>query len=134
MTDDNRSELEHLVRVAAQTADDKKGHETLIIDVGNVLAVTEFFVISSAPNSRMVRSIAESIEAEVKAIGGPAPKRIEGLRELTWVLMDYGDFIVHVFTEETRRFYDLERLWKDMPRLSWEPLVRSGSPVEDLDA
>jgi len=84
-----------------------------------VLAITDSFVITSAPNDRLVRGIADAIEMAVKEAGGPGPLRVEGLREGQWVLLDYGDFVVHVFLEETRSFYDLERLWRDAPRVDW---------------
>lgn len=106
-------------RVAARAADEKKGLDTVVLQVGEVLVITDFFVISSAPNSRQVRTIAEAVEANVKAAGGPSPLRIEGQKDLTWVLLDYGDMVVHVFNDETRRFYDLERLWRDVPRVPW---------------
>ena len=86
-----------------------------------VLAITDSFLIASAPNERLVRAIAEEIERQIKDLGGPAPLRVEGLREGDWVLLDYGDFVVHVFREETRRFYDLERLWSDAPRMAVTP-------------
>jgi len=106
-------------RVAARAADAKNGVEPVVIEVGSVLAITEYFVITSAPNPRLVRTIADSIEEAVRDVGGPSPLRVEGLSDLTWVLIDYGDLVVHIFAEDTRRFYDLERLWKDMPRLAW---------------
>ena len=109
--------------VAAQAAAAKKGDDIVILDVGQVLVITDTFVITSASNDRLVRSIAEEIEKRIKEEGGPAPLRIEGLREAEWVLLDYGDFVVHVFLEETRRFYDLERLWSDAPRVPWEERV-----------
>jgi ribosome-associated protein len=108
--------------VAAQAAASKKGDDIVILDVGQVLVITDTF-ITSATNDRLVRSIAEEIEKRIKEEGGPAPLRIEGLREAEWVLLDYGDFVVHVFLEETRRFYDLERLWSDAPRVPWEERV-----------
>lgn len=111
--------VHHWCEVAAQAAASKKGDDTVILDVGEVLAITDSFVITSAPNDRLVRAIAEEIERRVKEEGGPAPRRIEGRREAEWVLLDYGDFVVHVFLEETRRFYDLERLWADAPRVGW---------------
>ena len=106
-------------RVAARAADDKKGLDPVVIEVGSVLAITEYFVITSAANPRLIRTIADSIEEAVRDVGGPSPLRVEGLHDLTWVLIDYGDMVVHVFADDTRRFYDLERLWKDMPRLAW---------------
>ena len=115
--------------VAAQAAASKKGLDTVILDVGEVLAITDSFVITSANNDRLVRTIAEEIEKQVKQAGGPVPMRMEGRREAEWVLLDYGDFVVHVFLEETRRFYDLERLWADAPRVDWQeraPAIAAG--------
>jgi ribosome-associated protein len=108
------------VEVAAQAAASKKADDVVILEVGEILAITDSFVIASAPNDRLVRTIAEEVEKQIKELGGPGPLRIEGKREGEWVLLDYGDFVVHVFREDTRRFYDLERLWSDAPRLTWE--------------
>lgn len=104
---------------AARAADDKLGQATLVIDVGDVLSITEQFVITSAGNTRQVATIAQEIEEQVSAEGGPKPLRIEGLDDLHWVLLDYGAFVVHVFLDETRAYYELERLWADVPRLEW---------------
>jgi ribosome-associated protein len=124
MTSFNELEsVHHWCEVAAQAAASKKGDDIVILDVGAVLVITDSFVITSAPNDRLVRTIAEEVERRIKEVGGPAPLRIEGQREAEWVLLDYGDFVVHVFLEETRRFYDLERLWADAPRVAWEEAV-----------
>jgi ribosome-associated protein len=105
--------------VAAKAADDKKADDVLVLDVGDTLGITDAFVIVSAPNSRLVAFLADTIEAQVKQAGGPGPLAVEGLDECSWVLMDFGGFVVHVFLEETRRYYDLERLWADAPRIDW---------------
>ena len=110
-----------LARVAAQAADGKKGLDTLILDVGNVLAITEAFVVTSAGNRRQVRTIADAVEEEAKILLERAPLRVEGLADLQWVLLDYGDVVVHVFADETRRFYEIERLYRDAPRIEWTP-------------
>jgi ribosome-associated protein len=89
--------------------------------MADVLGITGAFVISSGQNDRQVRAIVEEVEQRLKERGGPAPDRIEGLDDARWVLMDYGDFIVHVFLDEARSFYDLEHLWSDVPRLTWGP-------------
>ena len=115
-------ELLRLVRVAAAAADDKKADETLIIDVGDVFAVSDYFVITSGSNPRQVHAIADAVEEEVKDAGGPGPVRVEGLDQREWVLMDYGAFVVHVFHRKQRDFYQLERLWGDRPRVEWEPM------------
>lgn len=90
-----------------------------MLAVGAVLAVTEHFVITHGTNSRQVRTIAEEVERRVTEAGGPKPLRVEGLDDLSWVLIDYGDFVVHVFDEDARRYYELERLWADVPSVDW---------------
>ena len=106
---------------AAAAADERKGEDTVVIDVGDVLVVTDLFVITHGNNARQVRSITEGVEELVKQAGGPSPLRIEGADDRQWVLLDYGPFVVHVFDAERRALYQLERLWGDCPRLSWEP-------------
>jgi ribosome-associated protein len=105
--------------LAAYVADDKKGEDTVVLLVGEVLAITGAFVITSAPNTRLVRTLADEIEKQIKEDGGPSPRRVEGLRDLSWVLLDYGDFVVHIFLDETRHFYDIERLYRDVPKIDW---------------
>jgi ribosome-associated protein len=110
---------EHWAVEAARAADDKRGVDTVVLAVGSVLAITEHFVITHGTNSRQVRTIADEVEQRVSGAGGPKPIRIEGLDDLSWVLMDYGDFVVHVFSEDARHFYELERLWADVPKVDW---------------
>ena len=105
---------------AARIASDKLGRATMILDVGEVLAVTDLFVITSGSNARHVRTLVEAIEVEVVAVGGPSPRSVEGRDTHQWVLMDYGSFVVHVFDEERRAYYDLERLWSDRPVVAWQ--------------
>ena len=93
----------------------------MILDVGDVLAVTDLFVITSGSSTRHVRTLVEAIEAEVVAVDGPSPRSVEGRDSYQWVLMDYGPFVVHVFDEERRSYYDLERLWSDRPVVAWKP-------------
>jgi ribosome-associated protein len=119
--------LASLAAIAATAADAKQGQDTVVLVVGEVLAISDYFVITSAANTRAVRTIAEEIEAQVAAADGTRPTSIEGLDDLRWVLMDYAGFVVHVFLDETRRYYDLERLWADVPRLDWaDQAARSG--------
>ena len=107
-------------RVAARAAASKGGEETIILEVGKVLAITESFVITSGRNHRQVATIAEEVEAQLKTEAGIRPLRIEGKAQAEWVLLDFGDFVVHAFLDETRHYYDLERLWSDAPRIEWE--------------
>ena len=103
--------------VAAGAASSKTADSTVVLDVGDLLGITDHFVITSGGNVRQVRTIAEEIELRVKAQGGGSPLYIEGLDDARWVLLDYGEFVVHVFLAEARRYYDLERLWADAPRV-----------------
>jgi ribosome-associated protein len=105
--------------LAARAADSKLGERTVILSVGDALGITEAFVITSGGNARQVRTIADEVELQLKRAEGRAPIRIEGLDDARWVLMDYGDFLVHVFLEEAREYYDLEHLWADAPRVAW---------------
>lgn len=115
---------------AARAADAKSGLDVVILEVGPVIAVCEHFVIASGTNSRQVRAIAEEVEDRIREAGGPKPIRTEGKSDLQWVLLDYGDFVVHVFLDETRRYYDLERLWSDVPRVPWqEDAAQAGTPA-----
>ena len=116
-------EVRQWAAVAARAADDKQGADIVVLEVGPVLAITDAFVITSAPNTRQVRTIAEEVELQVKRTGGPAPLRIEGLDDLRWVLLDYGDFVVHVFLQEVREFYDLARLWGDAAVVDWQAII-----------
>ncbi|MGH9154670.1 MAG: ribosome silencing factor [Acidimicrobiales bacterium] len=118
MTLDGR--ILRLAASAASAASAKKAEDILVIEVGEILAITDAFVIASGANSRHVRTIADAVEAGVSADGGRKPLRTEGLDDARWVLLDYGDFVVHVFLDETRRYYDLERLWSDAPQADWE--------------
>lgn len=106
------------VQAAVTAANEGPGSDTVIIDVGEVLTITDHFVITSGLNARAVRALAEKIEESVDACGGPKPSSIEGLGEYEWVLMDYGDFVVHIFTPTAREYYALDQLWKDCPALT----------------
>ena len=116
---DATAEIRRLAVAAARSADEKKGTDVLVLDVSDTLSITDAFVIVSAPNTRLVATIAESVEMAVKHAGGSGPIATEGLSEASWVLLDFGGFVVHVFLEETRRYYDLERLWADAPTIAW---------------
>jgi ribosome-associated protein len=108
---------------AAHSADAKLGENTVVLAMTELFGVVDAFVITSASNSRHVRTLVEEIESAVKESHQQAPVRIEGLSDATWVLMDYGDFIAHVFLQETREYYDLEHLWSGAPRIHWRDAV-----------
>jgi ribosome-associated protein len=111
--------------IAARAASDKQGTEIAVLDVGDIISITEVFVLASASNTRQVRTIVDEVERALKDADGEGPRAVEGLDDATWVLMDYGDIIVHVFQNETRDYYDLDRLWADAPAVNWEPVAQS---------
>lgn len=104
---------------AAQAASAKKGENIVILEVGDLISITDYFVICSGANERQVATLVEEIEKQLRKTGA-RPFRREGEREQRWVLLDYFDLVVHVFHSEEREFYDLERLWKDAPRIPYE--------------
>lgn len=105
---------------AARAADDKLARDTVVIDVGDVLGITDHFVITSGGNHRQVRAIVDAIGEAMVVDHGRKPLRTEGADVHEWVLLDFGEFIVHVFLDEIREFYELERLYGDRPRVDWE--------------
>ena len=109
-----------LAVVAARAIDAKLGHDVVVLPVGDVLAITEFFVIGHATNPRQVSAVADEVLRAVRAECGRGPLRTEGVREQQWVLIDYGDVVVHVFGAETRSFYEIERLYKDVTPVVWK--------------
>ena len=104
---------------AARAADDKSGHEIMVLDVGDIISIVEAFVIVSANNTRAVNAIVDNIELVLWAEHDCKPRAYEGRDTSTWVLLDYGDLIIHVFLDETRAYYDLERLWADAGTIEW---------------
>jgi ribosome-associated protein len=108
--------------IAAHAASEKKGEEIVVLDVGDIISIAEAFVLVSASNTRLVRTIVDEVELALKVTDDESPRSVEGLADATWVLMDYGDVIVHVFVGETRAFYDLDRLWADAPTVEWTAL------------
>lgn len=108
-----------LAITAARAASAKTLEETVVLDVGELIALTDHFVITGGRNDRQVRAVVDEVQRQVKAAGGRL-LRSEGLDAGHWVLLDYGDFVVHVLDAEARDYYGLERLWADSPRVAWE--------------
>ena len=109
-------EAVELIDVAARAAADKLAQNLIAFDVSDQLAITDAFLLASAPNDRQVRAIVDEIEDKLREAGAKRIRR-EGEREGRWVLLDYGVIVVHVQHEEERQFYALERLWRDCPVL-----------------
>ena len=115
-----------LLLAAAQGAADLQATDLVALDVGDVLGITDWFLVASSSNTRQVRRVAEEVEVAVKGAGGDGPLRIEGMEDARWILLDFGMFVVHVFHDETRSFYDIERLWSDVPKISFDA---DGNPI-----
>ena len=103
---------------AARSASAKQAESVAILDVHGLIVITDYFVIASGETERQVRTIVEEVEKALRDLGRK-PVRREGETEGRWVLLDYVDVVVHVFAEEEREYYDLERLWRDAPRVDW---------------
>lgn len=103
-----------MVELAAKAASDKKANEILIMDLQGLSNVTDYFLIASANSTTQAQAIADNIDKEMSK-AQIAPLRTEGYREARWILLDFGDIVAHIFIEEDREFYNLERLWADAP-------------------
>ena len=110
-------ELDDTVKLALHSASDKKAFDIVALDLREIASFAEFFVICSGANTRQAQAISDEIEEQLKKQLKTRPVRIEGYRTAEWILMDYGDFIVHIFDKEARDFYDLQRLWRDAKRV-----------------
>src|SRR5437660_6117078 len=112
-----KSDLKRQVTAAIQACLDKKAEEISILEMEKGSgAFTDYFVLCSGTNPRQVQAIADEVELRLKA-AGIRPNNVEGYKQAEWILVDYVDFVVHVFSEKARKFYDLERLWKSAKRL-----------------
>ncbi len=121
-----KNEIKNQVTAAIQACLEKKAEELTILEMEKGSgAFTDYFVLCNGSNPRQVQAIADEVEMRLKTAGMP-PTHIEGYRQAEWVLLDYVDFVVHVFSEKARKFYDLERLWKTAKRL--EPAELKSAP------
>jgi ribosome-associated protein len=135
MTADDVDSSRELAVCAARAAADLKAADVVVLDVGDILSITGYFVVASGSNPRQVRAIVDDVEAKVKSATGRAPLRVEGVREQQWTLVDYGDVVVHVFLDSVREFYEIERLYRDASRVAWDgddgTVGGSAEPVEE---
>lgn len=119
-----------LALVAAAAAADKKANDVIVLDVSDQLVITDCFVIASAPNERQVGAIVDNVEEKMRE-AGTKPVHREGAREGRWVLLDFVDVVVHVQHADERSFYGLDRLWKDCPRVAFDPGPAVLASVDD---
>jgi ribosome-associated protein len=114
------SDFDDRIRLALHAAAEKKALDVTVLDLRGVATFTDFFIIATGANKRQMQAITDEVVEHLKRRGTPAA-RVEGYRAAEWILIDYGDFIVHVFDEKARRFYDLEWLWREAKRLDVLP-------------
>ena len=115
-------ELE-MVRLACKAMDEKKAIDIKVIDIHEVSVIADYFVIASGSNLNQVPAMVDNVEEQLGR-AGYEPKQVEGTRGSNWILMDYGDLIIHVFDEENRLFYDLERIWRDGKEVDVEEFLK----------
>ena len=126
--------MEH-ARIAARIADDNRAKEILLLDLREATPLIDYFVIASANSRRQAYAIASEIDQELKKLG-EAKLGMEGAEEGRWILVDYGDFVIHIFSEDARSYYSLEEIWGDAHRLEWrDPArIKHAPPVEPKPA
>lgn len=105
-------ESREAVKIAVEAMEDKKAEDIRVIQINEVSSIADYFIIASGDNIKQVHAIANLVEENLGK-NGWNPKQIEGLQNSNWILMDYGDFIVHIFDKDSRLFYNLERIWRD---------------------
>lgn len=106
------SQSREMTSLAVKALEDKKASDVKIIDIGHISTLADYFIIASGTNRNQVQAMADNVEEELGR-AGCEPKQIEGYQNANWILMDYGDVVLHIFDEENRLFYDLERIWRD---------------------
>jgi ribosome-associated protein len=115
-SDKCKDELDERICLALRAASDKKAVNLVVLDLREIASFTDYFLITSGTNVRQVQAIADEVVEQLKKQGTRAA-RVEGYKTAEWVLVDYGDFIVHIFEDKARQFYDLERLWREARRV-----------------
>jgi ribosome-associated protein len=122
--------LDERMMLALQAASDKKAIDLVALNLRDIASFTDYFLLASGANARQVQAIADEIVERLKRRGTPAA-RVEGYNGAEWILIDYGDFVVHIFEQKARRFYDLERLWRDARRVQLPPELASEHAPDD---
>ena len=116
-----KEESKELTRITALALEEKKARDVRVLDISGVSVIADYFIIASGANKKQVQALVDNVE-ETLGRKGYVPKQTEGYQSAGWILMDYGDIVVHVFDEENRLFYDLEHIWKDGKETSFEEL------------
>lgn len=121
----------HLAEVIAGLAADKKASDIVALDLRGISGFTDVFVVCTGNSDRQVKAIHDAVHYGLKKEHGLLPRRVEGVQESRWILMDYWDVVVHVFTPDMREYYRLEQLWGDVPRIELDPALLGLAPSSD---
>ena len=105
--------MDKILNTIYNAIDDKKGGNTRILDISAITTISDYFIVTSGKNYNQVRAIADNVEEELLKKHGMRPERVEGYNNGEWILLDYIDYVIHVFDREQRLFYDIERIWSD---------------------
>ena len=114
------AELDERIWMALTSAAEKKAIDTVVLDLREIASFTDYFIIASGANERQVQAISDEVVDTLKKSGNPVT-RVEGYKTAEWILLDYGDFVMHIFGDKARKFYDLERLWRESTRVMLPP-------------
>lgn len=115
------NQSKEMTKLAYEALEDKKSEDIRVIEIGNISVIADYFIIANGNSSSQVDAMVDAVE-EALSKNGYEPKRVEGVRSSGWILMDYGDVVIHIFSKEDRLFYDLERIWRDGKSISKEEL------------
>jgi ribosome-associated protein len=115
------------LKIALNAADDKKAHDLIVLDISEIASFASYFLLCTGDSSRQIQTIADEVEQRLRAFG-IRPSHVEGYRNAEWILMDYMDLVVHIFSKNARAYYDLERLWRDAKKLDVEVLLQAKAP------
>ena len=123
----SEDQLDERILLALHSASEKKAIDPVVLDLREIASFTDYFVIFSGANERQVQAISDEVYDQLKKAGEPAA-RVEGYKTAEWILLDFGDFVVHVFEQKARKFYDLERLWRESKRVALPPEFTGDGP------
>lgn len=114
--------MNEALKIAVNAADDKKAHDLVVLDISKIASFANYFLLCTGDSSPQMQAIADEIERQLKATG-MRPSHVEGYQNSEWILMDYLDLVIHIFSRNARAFYDLERLWRDAKRVDAGPMI-----------
>ena len=114
--------MKKILKIAVNAADDKKAHDLVALDISEIASFANYFLFCTGDSSRQMQAIADEIEKQLKEVG-VRPSHVEGYQNAEWILMDYFDLVIHIFSKNARVYYDLERLWRDGKKLEIDKLI-----------